>query len=95
MRTITKEIKLFTFDELSEKAKEKAITDQINSLLEIDYNHLSDNVKKGIDKSESMLTPWFVNGYIFDFAKDEILAECKEFEYLEDGQWYNAIGCED
>lgn len=91
MRTISiaQEIKLFRFDELSEQAKNKAITDNINSLWKLPEEKLSDNVKKGIDKAEYLKTPWFINGYVFDYAKDEIIEDLKQYEFLEDGTWYS------
>ena len=82
MRIKTTEMKVYTFDELTDKAKQKAINDYVNFLLETqNYETASDNFKKAIDKAEAMQTPWFAGSYIFEYCREEILDDIKENNY--------------
>ena len=84
-----KETKVYQFDELSDRAKEEAISDHINFMLEvIQYEDASDNFKKAIDKAEAMQTPWFTGSYVYEYCKDEVIENIKinEYEFTEDGK---------
>ena len=84
-----KETKVYKFDELTDRAKEEAISDHINFMLEvIQYENASDNFKKTIDKAEAMQTPWFTGSYIYEYCKDEVIENIKinEYEFTEDGK---------
>lgn len=80
MKTITRKIKVYEYDELSGDSQDKAVTDYINFIIEvIPYEELS----------ESMQTPWFVGSYIWEYAKDEILENVREYPYLKNGDIFN------
>ena len=84
-----KETKVYKFDELTDRAKEEAISDHINFMLEvIQQEDASDNLKKAIDKAEAMQTPWFTGSYIYEYCKDEVIENIKinEYEFTEDGK---------
>jgi len=84
-----KETKVYSFDELTEKAREVAINDHIEFMLETtEYEQGSDNFKKAIQKAEDMQTPWFAGSYIYEYCLHEILAdiEANEYEFTEDGR---------
>ena len=84
-----KETKVYKFDELTDRAKEEAISDHINFLLEVtEYDQASDNFKKAIDKAEAMQTPWFTGSYVYEYCKDEVIENIKinEYEFTEDGK---------
>ncbi len=85
MKTLTKQFTIYTFNELSEIAKSKAITDYINSFLELDYEMQSDNWKKAINKSEEMQTPWFCALYVWEYDEENITIELEKELYLQDG----------
>ena len=86
MKIVTKNYEVYDFEELSEEIKGKVICDNIKFIIECyDYEELSDNIKKGIDKANSMLTPWFIGEYIFEYAKEEIIENCKDYQYTKDG----------
>jgi TorA maturation chaperone TorD len=88
MRTKITRTKLYIFNELPVKAQEKAINDHINFLLEVNqWETASDNFKKAVNKAEAMLTPWFTGSYVYEYCKDEILAdlESNHFEFTIDG----------
>lgn len=90
MRQVTKTYNVYDFSELNEKAQEKAIDHAVGFFIEFyAYDDLSPAMQKAINKAERMKTPWFVGSYIWDYAKDEILAECNEYEYLEDGSIFS------
>lgn len=90
MRIITpKPYKVYKYNELKKDIQHKVINDQVKWILEcIPYEELSDNMKKAIDKSEKMQTPWFAGSYIVEYAMNEIISMVAEFEYLKDGSIY-------
>jgi len=92
MKEITVTYKTYTFDELSDEAKERAISDEINVILEtIPYNAMKGAFKKAVDKAEKMKTPWFTNGYVYDYCKDQIITLLKadNYKFLENGKMFN------
>lgn len=83
-----KEIKIYTFAELSKEAKEKAINDHIAFLLDTTTREdASNSFKEAIDKAESMRTPWFTARYVREYCLDEIIGnlETNGFEFDENG----------
>lgn len=92
MRDVTIKIKVYKFDELSGKARETAINNEINFLLEVNNSLMpdldSDGVKKAIAKAEAMRTPWFVGSYVWEYCEDEILSNLREYEFTDDGKIY-------
>ena len=88
MKLVTKKYQVYKFAELSDKAKEKAISDHIEFWLEtMDYEQGSDGFKQAINESERMQTPWFVGSYVYDYCKDEIVDEIllNDYDFLRDG----------
>ena len=72
---ITKEA--FSFDELSADARERAINDQIQFLLEVgpdDYPGL----KEAIAEAERLQTPWFAGAILWEKSQNVILEDFKE-----------------
>ena len=89
MKTITKEFKIYSYDELSEEAKQKAINDEIESFLDcVPYEDMDKNYKMAVDKANAMQTPWFTAGYIWEYCKDDILEILKGYEFLENGEYF-------
>jgi hypothetical protein len=86
MRVKTIKIKLYQFKELDEQAKNCAITDILDYLM--NSPDKSKEVKKAIQKAEEMRTPWFTGGYIWDYAKQEVLDFANQYEFLETGEFY-------
>lgn len=89
MKTIIKTYNVYSFNELSEKSKEFAINDYINNwcLKVLQYEEMSNNMKKAIDKANAMQTPWFAGSYIYEYCLAEIKDFLNNFEvyFLEDG----------
>lgn len=86
----TRTINVYSFDELNEKARNKAINDRINDMLEYESEDHYKNwpeFKKACDKAEQMQTPWFTGSYVWEYCKEGILSDLKEneWEYDEDG----------
>lgn len=91
MRTETKTIKIYKFDELDETVKNAIINTYIETLLiSIDISKLNKktNLYKAIKKANDLKTPWFTGQYVWDFCKNNILKDVKKYEYLEDGSIY-------
>lgn len=88
MRIITKKYKTYTYNELSQEGKKRAVNDYIEFILDVtEYKQMSDNLKKAIDKAEEMQTPGFLGSYIWDYCKDEIELDLEEGNtYLENGE---------
>ena len=90
MRKITQSYIIYSYDELSDEAKNEALTGATRFFREaIGYEDMSDKMKKAVDKAEEMLTPWFTHEYIMDYAKDEVEALARESEYTEDGHIFS------
>jgi hypothetical protein len=95
----TKTINLYSFDELSDKAKEKAICDHIEfEISEIGARKDDEECNpywQYAKEMERMQTPWFLGQVIYQKAKDQIIETIKANGYLffEDGKlipvsWY-------
>lgn len=91
MRTETKTIKIYNFDELNEDIKNTVINNYIEILLTtVDISNLNKNTNlyKAIKKAEDMRTPWFSSQYVWEFCRNSILKDVKKYEYLENGTIY-------
>lgn len=75
----TKIINLYTFDELSNEAKEKAISDQIEFEIEI-MDEDSPYYKYAIEM-EKYQTPWFLGSEIYHNEKESLIETIKINEY--------------
>lgn len=83
MKTITPAIELFTFEELSEDAKNTAINGLLDTWLEyggIVWEEAQLAFKLAIAEAERMQTPWF--------AKEIVFRDCKKYIYEELNNWY-------
>ena len=92
MEKIVKTFNIYSFDELKEVAKERAISDHIDFMIETrtgdaDYG---ENWKKAIVECEKMLTPWFFGQYVYEYCKDEAIESMKisDYKFLKTGQLY-------
>ena len=65
-------------------------------LYTIPHEEFTGNLKKAIDKSESLHTPWFDANYVYDYCKDEIIEEIKlnNYEFLETGEFISTENME-
>ncbi len=85
MITITKTFELYGFDELNKDAKDKAISDHIEFIIEImDENSPYYHCAEEMDK---MQTPWFIGECIYEHHKDDILNDLQSGEryFFKDG----------
>ena len=91
MITVTEIVTLYTYDELSETAQNKAVDETINSWMECE-NLVPEDALEAFKNAglhaERMLTPWFWGSYIWDYCKDFVLAECAKGYYQSDGEFY-------
>lgn len=85
-KIIQLQIDVYEFDDLPENIQEKIIYNHIDVWINTrNYNtKQKGRYEKAIDKSEEMNTPWFVASYVYDYCKDEIIAEIKDNKYLFD-----------
>lgn len=94
MKIITKKYQTYEFNELSKDTQNEVINNFINFFIgegisSIGYDNLSENVKKAIDASEKMQTPWFLGTYLHEYANDEIMENVQNKVYLVDGSIFN------
>lgn len=94
MRIVIKEIEVYNYNELTDDAKNKAMSDYISALVDImPFESLShdSNFYKAYEKAMEMKTPWFIGEYIHEYCKEEMERDLiNEFEFLEDGTtFYN------
>lgn len=91
MRTITKKINIYKFDELEEKTQNNIINIYIQDILyttNIEKLNKNSNLYKAIKKANDMQTPWFTEQYVWDYCKKDILKELKKCEYYKNGGVY-------
>lgn len=76
----------YSFNELSEDAKKRAINDHIEFWCECrGYDSENKgNFEKAVDEAERMRTPWFVGSYIAEYCMDEIIEELEINGYVFD-----------
>ena len=80
---------VYDYDELSEDAKNRAVNDLINFWMNfIQYEKAWPKLKKAFDKAEAMRTPWFTGAYVWDYCKEEVLAELRGLEFLKTGEYH-------
>ena len=82
---MTKEIKIYKFNWLSEENKSDLITEYINQIiLFTDFTEINknSNLYKAYKKSNEMKTPWFLGCYIWDFCQKQIIRDLKQFCYF-------------
>jgi len=86
----TKTYEVFTFDELDQVAKDKAINDCIVTWMECEQlvpEDAIDGYTKAIVTSEHMQTPWFCGSYIWDYCKEQVEVECRRMWYCQNGEF--------
>lgn len=89
MRQETITINIYTFDELSDEAKEQAISDHID--FEIETAGDKDSyLQPAFDEAERLHTPWFLGSIIYEKFKDQIIETIKlnEYEFYANGKIY-------
>jgi hypothetical protein len=88
MKAIMKAYILYSFDELNEDAKNKAINDEVSAGLELAQD--GDMYWEAANKAEKMHTPWFAGEIAFDENKEIILSNLREQgdTFLLDGSFF-------
>jgi hypothetical protein len=89
MKTITKEYQVYSFDELDENGKNKALLDQVEFELEtMDENS---PFYQAVLDNEKNQTPWFTGETIFHDYRDLLIETIKanEYRFLADGSQFN------
>jgi len=83
---VTKTINLYSFNELSEQAKEKAICTHID--FEVEVMSEDSPLYEYALQMEKMQTPWFLGQMIYEKAKQTIIEtiELNEYLFTEDGK---------
>uniref|UniRef100_A0A6H1ZHI1 Uncharacterized protein n=1 Tax=viral metagenome TaxID=1070528 RepID=A0A6H1ZHI1_9ZZZZ len=82
MKTYTKTYELFSYDELSEEGKEKAIGDRIDFIIETHDWDKKNPYNDSYGKAERLHTPWFLGSIIWEDHGDDIVDEIKVNEYM-------------
>lgn len=74
----------YEFEDLSEKAKGRVLSEQINLWLETrEYRTKhKGNYERAIDKAEEMKTPWFAGEYVLEYCEKELIRDIKANKYL-------------
>ena len=88
MRTKITETKVYKFEELNQEAKDRAVNDMIQFMLDTyDPEQCTKDFKRAVDKSEAMQTPWFAGSYVYEYCLPEIIETIKinEYEFDENG----------
>jgi hypothetical protein len=70
MKTIP--LNLYTFNELSEKAQNKAIDSILYELVQTNPVDVGDFAIKASQKADKMQTPWFYHEYLWEYGENEI-----------------------
>jgi hypothetical protein len=102
MKTVTKEYKLYRFNELPEEGKRKARIDYIDFLANISQSFYNDNGKvkeeyknyfviEVINEMEKMQTPWFFGDCLYHEYQKELDNEIilNDYDFTEEGEIFN------
>ena len=81
MQTITVKYEVYDFDELDEDAKNKAISEHIQFLIEVYNGDEKDMIHPCVLEAERLQTPWFLGQIIYEQCKDRIIEDIKVNEY--------------
>lgn len=82
MKKIIKEYEIYTFNELSEDAKERAIADFIDTDIEIYSNDAEDcYFYDSILEARKLQTPWFLGNIIYENHKEDIIESIRINNY--------------
>lgn len=94
MKKITIEYEVYEFDELSDEAKGRVISDLLMMITDMPelYPELKEEIKKAQDKVKRMYTPWFFTSYLWDVAEDKLLQILYKYVYLKDGEMFGKGG---
>lgn len=86
MRTETTITKIYTFDELSDEAKEKVIAEARDSDMEINCDELVDCMKSAMNEMEIAIEDYFIgidgSGYIKLDAENDDLEGARAYAYI-------------
>lgn len=88
MKKVTIVYEVYDFNELTEDAKNSAITDLLMSIHDVPelYPELEEEINKAQDKCEKLYTPWFFTQYLWEFAEDKLLEILQQDIYLKTGK---------
>ena len=94
MKKVTKVYEVYSFDELDEKGKERALNEEIQFFLETaqwdDENNPLDIAAEAIAEAEENQTPWFAGEILYHAHPDQIKDSCRSHPYLKSGEFFNA-----
>ena len=94
MKKVTKVYKVYSFDELDEKGKKKALNDEIEFYLQTaqwdDDGNPLDIAAEAAKEAERMQTPWFTGAILYQNHEKEIRESCIEHgnKYLASGKYF-------
>lgn len=83
------EVQVFTFDELSEAAKEHAVAEYLRDIIEHPYLELladADPIKQAFDEAERMRIPWFVGEIIQEKCNLALILSDSDCEFTAAGR---------
>ena len=89
MKEITKTYQIYTFDELSKEAKERAISDHIDCAIELFiFDDTLSYIGDSVEKAEQQQTPWFLASIIYEDHKEDVIDTIKanQYGFFEDGE---------
>jgi len=88
MRTITKTIDLYKYDELNQVAKDRAMADLIDA--EIEMMDENSPFYPACEEAERLRVPWFLGSIIWEKYESTLVDILRHVsaEYLEDGEFY-------
>lgn len=92
MKTVLIKKEVYTFDELDQAAKEQAVNDYVEFLMDIydpDKPKEMPFVAKASKKADAMQTPWFWGSYIYEYGKEFIHAALRDELFLKTGKCFN------
>ena len=86
-------ITVYTYDELSEKAQDRALNRQIEFYLDT-YRGTPEEkgsiIDLAIKKANRMQTPWFAGTYIYEMGREFVLEDLRQHEYFMDGSIFGS-----
>ena len=91
MKTI--KVDLYNYNELSDEAKDRAMNEHIDFIIEMleSIPHWGEEFKEDIKEAERNQTPWFLGQIIYQNNKDKLIKELEGLDdcFYDDGTRFN------
>lgn len=91
MKTVLVKKEVYSFDELSKEAQNKAINDDVTYIMETydpDNEDTDPRIIEAAEEAERLRTPWFFGQIIYEKMEEDIKDGLRQQEFLKSGEMF-------